>query len=227
MCAVCLQEEGVTLPRLKELCAPFELLSDGRARALLIYLRYLGYVRLWSERRAGGAAIYALSPAFVAVWRRHLQAALAAAAVLDPEAAPGVAALEAPAFMTRFSRVQMEGLAASNPGQATSPLFNVFLNRHAGIQVLWTLLSQGVAECPSEGPLAVGVGELAGRFGVSRMHVRRMLRDAQTGGLLVRTEGGGLSFTPLARQDLRDLYAFQLERLLTAYALTTSALSAG
>jgi hypothetical protein len=226
MCAAGLQDQGVTLPRLKELCAPFALLSTGRARALLIYLRYLGYVSPWSERRAGGAALYALSPGFIAAWRRQQQVALTAAAVLDPAAVPAVAALEAPVFMARFSRVQMEGLAIGEPNQATAPLFIVFLNRHAGIQILWTLIAQGEGECPSAGPLAVGVGELSARFGVSRMHVRRLLRDAEVHGLLTRLDGGGLAFTPMARAEIRMLYAFQLERLLTAYALTSAALSA-
>jgi hypothetical protein len=37
---------GLTLPRLKELCKAFGFLSPGRARAMLIYLQYLGYVEL-------------------------------------------------------------------------------------------------------------------------------------------------------------------------------------
>jgi hypothetical protein len=43
---------GLTLPRLKALCASTGLVSSGRARMLLIYLQHLGYARPAQRREA-------------------------------------------------------------------------------------------------------------------------------------------------------------------------------
>lgn len=219
MCAAALQDEGVTLPRLKQLCASFGLMSMGRARALLIYLRYLGYVGMWSERNRAGPARYTSSPKFLGNWCLHLKAALDAAAVLDPKAE--ATRLDDQRFFALFSRIQMEGLIASvGRLSANTPLFSVFLNRHAGIQVMEVLLIQGEAECPTRGPLQVSLGNLARRFGVSRIHLRRMLRDAEREGLLMRDEDGSLRFTENGRHMVRYNYAAQLTSLHIAFART-------
>jgi hypothetical protein len=225
MCATSLQGEGVTLPRLKALCAGFGLMSTGRARALLIYLRYLGYVGMWSERGGGGPARYRSSPKFLANWCLHLKAALDAASVLDPETE--AARLDDPRFFTMFCRIQMEGLMASvGRLPADNALFAVFLNRHAGIQVMDVLLILGDAECPTRGPLRISIGDLARRFGVSRIHVRRMLRDAEREGILMRDAERGLRFTEAGRDMVRQNYAAQLTSLLIAFARTCEAVMA-
>jgi AraC-like DNA-binding protein len=225
MCAASLQDEGVTLPRLKRLCAGFGLMSMGRARALLIYLRYLGYVGMWSERDGSGPARYTSSAKFLANWCLHLKAALDAAAVLDP--ATETARLDDQRFFTLFSRIQMEGLMASvGRMPANNALFSVFLNRHAGIQVMEILLIQGEGECPTRGPLRISLGDIARRFGVSRIHIRRMLRDAEQEAILMRDEQGALRFTEAGRAMVRFNYAAQLTSLLIAFARTRDAVMA-
>jgi hypothetical protein len=97
-------------------------------------------------------------------------------------------------------------------------LFRVFLNRHGGSQILWWLL----AECGIDNTRAVVVSaaSLGRRFGISRMHVSRLLRDAEAEQLLRRNDAGALSFTSTAFSALRVFYAWQIGLLLVSVART-------
>jgi len=222
MCAASLHDEGITLPRVKQLCAGFGMLSAGRARALLIYLRYLGYVGLWRERGREGPALYAASPAFLAVWRLHLRAALEAARLVEPSVGRLIDRLDEPAIFATLCRVQMEGLMASATQMPTdTPFLRIFLQRYGGSQIAWTLLLQG-EECahPAASPLHISFAGLSRDFGVSSMHVKRLFGDAVREGLLAPIVKGDTHFTETGRREVSLLYAAQLVRLLIASSRT-------
>ena len=215
---------GVTLAGLKALCAKFGLLSPGRAAAMLLYLRYLGYVSPWRDRSAGGRAIYRTSPTFLAAWRTHYRAVLDAAALIDPGAGRAAARLDDPAFFQRFCQLHLdalvEGIGQADPNMA---YVRVFMNRYAGSQIAWALLVQhGDGPFPFAGPLAISKADLARRFGVSLMHVKRMFTAAAREGLI--EQGGGQVFlTALAQDQVRCLYAAQFVALLTTCERTMAA----
>ncbi len=74
---------GLTLPRLKEICARSGVLSPGRARALLIYLQLLGYVKKLPKSEPGPAR-YAPSDALLQALKAHARLGLAAMTAVDP-----------------------------------------------------------------------------------------------------------------------------------------------
>jgi DNA-binding GntR family transcriptional regulator len=63
----------------------------------------------------------------------------------------------------------------------------------------------------------LSIAALARRFRVSRTHVLRLIRDAESAGLLIRLgeKGELVSFAPQLRQGIRDFFAaiFQLTAL--------------
>ena len=222
MCAASLHGEGITLPRVKQLCAGFGMLSSGRARALLIYLRYLGYVGLWSERDHAGPARYAASPAFLAVWRSHYRAALEAARLIEPSVGLLIDRLDEPATFATLCRIQLEGLMASTTQLSTStPFLRIFLQRYAGTQISWALLLQGDAAAPpADSPLHISFAGLSREFGVSSMHVKRLFADAVRDGVLEPIVNGETRFTDAGRDEVSFHYAAQLVRLLIACSRT-------
>jgi hypothetical protein len=221
MCAASMQEEGVTLPRLKALCESFGLLSAGRARALLIYLRYLGYVGLWGDRAGNGPARYIPSTAFLDGWRVHLKLALESVAAIDGFAADVARRLGDPAFFALFCRLQMEGLrAAVSVYSSDTPLFRIFFHRHAGSHFAYSIMIQGEGECPPRGPLRLSITEIARQLDVSAVHIRRLVRDAEQEGLLVRDADGRYALTDSAAAGFIENYAIQFARLLGAAATT-------
>lgn len=219
--------QGVTLAGLKALCAKFGLLSPGRAAAMLLYLRYLGYVSPWRDRSASGRAIYQTSPAFLAAWRAHYRAVLDAAALIDPGAGRVAARLDDPAFFQRFCQLHLEALV-EGIGQvdANMAYVRVFMNRYAGSQVVWVLLVQhGDGPFPFAGPLVLSKADLARRFGVSLMHVKRMFAAASREGLIERDGGNQVFLTALAQDQIRFLYAAQFVALLTACERTAAVMA--
>jgi hypothetical protein len=213
---------GLTLPRLKEICAASGYLSPGRARALLLYMRYLGYVRPVSGRAHGETARYEPTATFTAAWRTHLRAALDAVCIVEPAVGLVLDRLEERAVLDSISRIQGDGLLASaRDSDQSAPFIRVFMHRHAGLQILWTLILADEHDTfPPRKPMPFSIASTARRFGVSRIHVRRLLDEAMREKLLISDQDGTVTFTESARSMLEFLYATQLIRLLSASART-------
>jgi hypothetical protein len=215
---------GLTVPRLKEICASSGLVSPGRARALLLYMRYLGYVVALPKQRRGDVASYAPTESFLASWREHLRAALQAAEQIEPAVGFVLGRLHEPAVLERVSRIQSEGLLAwAREGDQQEPFVRVFMHPHAGNQIVWTLFSAiPDGAFPPQGPLTFSIGAAAKRFGVSRTHIRRMIDAAARENLIVYAEDGTIEFQQGAREILSRYYATQILQLLITAARATA-----
>src|SRR5262249_19951968 len=75
---------GLTLPRLKTFCEQSGFVSPSRARALLLYLRFLRFVEPAAANTERGAQRYAPTASFRTAWQVQCRAALEAAAVVEP-----------------------------------------------------------------------------------------------------------------------------------------------
>ncbi len=220
MCAVSMREEGVTLVKLKALCARFGLLSAGRARAVLLFLRYLGYVDVWGQKSANGTTIYKVNPTFIAAWRLQLEAIFTSLELLDPRIGKLLAHLGNDAIFDAICASQIDELADDVEALNRFPeITQIFVNRSAGSQVLWYLLSFHRDEVfPSPRPVPLNPSILAERFKVSTVHIRRILNAAIAANLLRWVDEGHLIFTPKALANLYDFYGAQMSCLLrTAY----------
>ena len=87
----------------------------------------------------------------------------------------------------------------------------LFVDRNAGIMLLSSLLLAGDADdiYPPTLPVPVSSSALSRRFGVSRAHVRRLLQDAESQGLLERLDGDRVRLLPRLRQGASDFMALQ------------------
>jgi hypothetical protein len=220
MCAAYLHASGgLTLPRLKELCASLGILSMGRARALLLYLRYLNYVRPLPQTH-GEPQIYVPTDAFVQTWRGHMRAALGSIQIFEPAVEDLIGALDDTDVLNHFSKLHSDNLFASaRSTDQNMAFFRVFMQRYAGSQIVWMILLAD-KDCPPSGPVAFSVSAAARKFNVSRMHIKRLLNDAEREGL-IRLEGGGtLALTAKGHEQLVFVYSSQFLCLLDAAART-------
>lgn len=212
---------GLTLPRLKAMCAASSLLSPGRARALLSYMRYLGYIAPFPIEQRAEPAHYMPTARLITAWQGHLRAALDAAYILEPAVGLVRDRLNDPDVLTTFSRIQIEGLMLSGQVNDIAPTFvRIFLQRHAGTQIVWSLLAAEDDAFPPRQPIRLSIAATARRFNVSRIHIRRLLDEADRNGLLRRGEDGTIHLEEAARAALRFIYPVQLIRLLSAAAKT-------
>ncbi len=211
---------GLTLPRLKALCASTGLVSPGRARTLLICLQHLGYATPAPRCENKAPTRYDPTPRFLETWRRQMHATLESAAVIEPAVSGVLARLDAPAVFESYvrciSEAYLEGLKNVD---TTDPFFRTFMHSYAGTQIVHGLVVQGKDAFPPEGPIAFQLTETAKRFSVSRLHVRRMMEGAQREGLLHLADGA-LVLTPAGRAAVDHIYATQLIVFLVTAART-------
>lgn len=218
---------AMTLPHLKEACAASGFASSGRARLLLQVLEHIGYVAPMPPAGDGKARHYAPTPAFLAAWRGHLRAALAAAALLDPAIETLIERLDEPSVFDRVLRIQAARFPTLSPGVAETPSFQrILMHRYAGLLIVAMLLvEQGDGSVPPAGPIPIALKPTAARFGVSYMHVRRLLHDATHAGLLTYEATGSVTLSEGMRQTIRRFYAAQLAELVTSARLVLAALA--
>jgi hypothetical protein len=213
---------GLTLPRLKEICTLSGLVSPGRARALLLYLRYLGYVES-AGRNQNKIARYAPTASFIVAWTNHLRAALKAARVIEPAVDVVLRRLDDSAVLETFARFQGEELLAGAKKNLAmdSPYVRIFMNRHAGNQVIMLLATGGDNSVfPPRGGISFSTAAVAKRFRVSRIHIKRMLDQAERESFLKRQGEGAVVLEESARATIRAMYVMQLAQLLSQAART-------
>ena len=92
-----------------------------------------------------------------------------------------------------------------------APDLLLFAERSAGMMILFSLLLAHESEgsFPPTRPVSISITGLARRFGVSRAHVLRLLRDAEHAGFLRRVGAGkdSIELQPKLTQAALDMFA--------------------
>lgn len=201
--------DNVTLPRLQAFIAGFGLVSPGRARSLLSYMQHLQYLEHHPEDISGRGKAYRATPRFLASYAQHEASLLDAICVLEPAVGLLLRNLAAPGVMDALVIEQGEAfVAGSRETSAFDTWYRSVLHRLAGIQILHDLVARAES-FPPTGRLPFSGAETSRRFKVSRMHVARMMREAERGGFLI-LEPGVLRFTEAGLEALDWLYASRL-----------------
>ncbi len=202
---------GMTLSKIQAFLVEMRLTSPGRAAAMLIQLRLIGYVAPAEVQPNRRVRIYTPTPRMRAAFHAHFRKDLEALSFLEPEAAMVLARFDEPEtynpFLVRFGQGLID---AAKVHDRRKPGLDLFSQRNAGLTILTDLTLAGGAgdDFPPRGPIRFSVAGLARRFGVSRPHVLKLLRDAQKAGFLTRDaeEGVGV-LEPVLRDQVADYYA--------------------
>jgi len=218
---------GLTLARLKELGARDRVVSPGRARAILIYLRFLHYVAPAPD--GGRAARFVPTPQLERAYHAILRGGIEAAAVIEPKLERLSNRLGEPHVAADLVRISGRiGLSHSGNNDG-NPMWRVFLNRHAGAQILHALMlaAEDDGHYPPRGEMAFSLTGLARTFRVSRPHVARLLRAAEQEGLIVMRPDSRLAFTQAGHEAARDVLGARLSGAMRTAITLMQALDAG
>jgi hypothetical protein len=207
---------GLSASRLKAFCAQQGMCSPGRAAAMLAVMRMSGHViaaPAVKDRR-----VHLLMPApkllgeFLIRWRCYFDAL---AQMMPQTADIARAAREDDRFAQAFvcqligEYVAGERLMDHMPQQLT-----VFTNANGGALMFLSLfVAAGSGGPPKDGRhVHVPISELARRFGVSRAHVKHVLKGAEEKGLLTLDDGTGnrIHLTPLFMDAVYQWFAVML-----------------
>lgn len=184
--------DGLTLTRLRELCAAHGVASTGRVTAFLALMRFAGFLAPApgiADRRAKRLVPTARMMGHVRLFTMIQMQAIDA---LCPGANRAQRLDQDPHFLEAFHRAAGGYFLRGCRLPDAFPELEVFTAADAGYMVLLTLFLQ----LPTEGGRAVPgrvdlpYGPAASRFGVSRSHMANLMRGAQAGGFL-RVDGSG------------------------------------
>ena len=173
---------GLTVSRLKAICADQDIASPGRIEALLMLMRAGGLIR--PAPAGGDRRVRRLEPTerLIAILHGRWNELLEAMTLVLPEAAAVRAAMDDAAFeramVLRFGSYFLAGFRLLDDPET----MGMFAERNAGLMVAFTLVTATDPACRA--PVAVSISALARQFSVSRVHIRKMLRDAVAAGYI-------------------------------------------
>jgi hypothetical protein len=180
---------GLTASRLRKLCVERQICSAGRAEAMLAIMR--GHGHLVPASGEADRRLRRLVPAepLFAWHRKRCTHFFAAAARIMPEHAPALDALDAPGFMPHFVRHLARQHACGFHYVVQVPDVRPFYERNAGGAILMSIMLSGASDdtFPPSRPVSISLSAIARDFGVSRVHVGRLVQEGVGIGLLERT----------------------------------------
>jgi DNA-binding MarR family transcriptional regulator len=177
----------VTHATVRDFCVEVGLTSPGRATAILINMRMIGYIvpdPVQPDRRSRR---YILSQETRAFFHEAFRLQMIALSLIEPQALAIADRFEDPAIYKGFVLAVCNGLANASRRGDTSEI-SLFDRRNAGLGILFRLCVSGRPDdtLPPSRPIPLSINALASEFGVSRPHVRKLLRDAEAAGLVRR-----------------------------------------
>lgn len=201
--------DAITLTAIQDLCREIGLASAGRAQAILFHLRAIGYLKPDPCNTDRRSRRYVPSLEMQSALRQVITDELRAFSVIEPEAGNAADRFDEPGFYRAFLLRFGEGIVDAVKIKPVR-IVSLFAERNAGTLILCDIMASAERRdvYPPRGRLKMSVTDLAQKFGVSRSHVFRLLRDAEKQGLLKRNadEQTGTIEEILAR----DIVEFQV-----------------
>lgn len=201
---------GFGVGQLKALCAATGMASPGRTAAMLALMRMSGYIE--SARGADDRRRHILVPTerLRETHRERWRCVADAVRAVRPELAAAFD-IGNPEFEAGYVRHTADYFIKGMRVIDFAPELLLFTDRNAGMMILFSLLLSGEAgdTIPPQRPVSISISALASRFGVSRVHVRSMFREAEAAGLITRDESH-LEFKPKLIEACLSFFAFSL-----------------
>jgi hypothetical protein len=182
-------DSGLTAARLREICVGAGVCSGGRVESMLLMMRAGGFLERAAEsdrhvRRDVPTA------KLIALHRERHRQILSALDILRGQSNHLVRICGGPEdgsyrhFIIAMGRAFLAGYRVVD----SAPELRKIVDRDAGLPLMMCVLlaSPDYAALVPEEMRPVSVAGLARRFSVTRIHVRSVLRDAESSGLLIR-----------------------------------------
>jgi hypothetical protein len=189
---------GLTHRRLRDLSANSGVLSSGRAAAVLLRLQFIGYVTGAADHKNGSVRIYVPTEKMKTAYRRRLMIDLEAIAMLAPEAHAVVADFDNEKFRAYMATMGRLLLSLGPRHHPDLTAFDSITSRNSGVLFLYMLVNDAWTRgaFPQPGVAPFNASAMARKLAVSRMHVLRLLREAETAGYVERRGADSVFVTP-------------------------------
>lgn len=201
---------GLSLARLRAMVERPGLGGVGHGRAVLTFLRYVGYVEPLPRASDGRVQLYRVTETVRAFLRMRMRRELEARTLVDPVVPRLLERFDDEDLVSAFLVVLSEtGIAILRQGTPRDNPADLFSQRQNGMILLCELAEQGGPGdvFPPRGPLDYTVADLARRSGASRMQVGHLLRKARAAGALIVDPDGRDRFSPALADGLERAVA--------------------
>ncbi|HEX2593979.1 MAG TPA: hypothetical protein VHL34_20935 [Rhizomicrobium sp.] len=183
---------GITHRRLREIGSEGGMMSSGRATAILMYMRAIGYVTPAAKGAKGQVRRYEATPALYETYRDRIRFEFEAAAMIDPTVASVALNLDDPKTFRQVCSHLGETLRyATRGGRPEFALIDRVVSRRGGMMLIFSLLlslDDGGA-FPRGGELPLNVQAMSDRLGVSRAQTLGILKELESIGHYTRGRG--------------------------------------
>jgi hypothetical protein len=201
---------GLTPTRMKAVCRELGICGEGRAAAMLWLLRLAGYVVPDSATSDRRRRRWLPTPRLIDLLKERWRLHFAAMVPLFADGERMLRALDDPAFIRAFA-IALAGRFRAGFRFSDDTALLRLTEHNAGMMLLGSLIAGGAPDdtVPPIRPVPVSISALARRFGVSRVHIIKLLDDAAADDLITRSQGEGNEITVLPRlaETLRDMLA--------------------
>lgn len=204
---------GLTLTRLTGMLEGTDLSGPTRARAMIAYMQFLGYIARAPSRGDTRVKRYGPTERLLAGLGGRYRRELQAAAWLSPDIQWVLQRFGEPAVRDALIASQGDLLVSFfRNWRPDGPSLNVFSEKFGGMAVLAELLdcAEPGDSFPPKGALRYSTAALARACGANRTQVRRILRQAAQAGFLVLGGEGEAWPTPMLREHIELAAAGQM-----------------
>jgi hypothetical protein len=181
-------DSGLTAARAREICVAIELCGGGRVEGMLLMMRAAGYLER-AEDRNRHVRRYVPTAKLIKLHRdRHRQVLSALDILRGKNDLVRICDDNECEFYRRFIIAMGRAFLAGYRIVHAAPELQRMIDRDAGLPLMMCVLlaSPDYAALVPEEVRPTSVSGLARRFDVSRIHVRSVLRDAESAGFLIR-----------------------------------------
>ncbi|MBP7703890.1 MAG: hypothetical protein KA105_01240 [Caulobacter sp.] len=206
---------GLTISRMSETLKGTTISGPGRARAILTYMRFIGYVEPAPNEGDGRDRRYRTTETMQKAFRERVRGELAARADQDPTVAEVLADFDH-LFIDYLVVLSEVSLATLQQPAKLGGEVDLFSERYAGMVILCELMRSGEPDdsFPPSGPLTFTVAELARRCDTSRMQVNSLLKRARAAGVLLPAGDGRERLSEALLDNFRTLVAGSTDMLV-------------
>lgn len=178
---------GLTAGRFQAFCTDLKLCSPGRARALLLLMRYAGYLApepcgLDRRRRC-----FAPTPRLIEEQQQRWRLQFEAVALITPAGRTALKAQGRPEFAAAFVRHLGASYLKGFRLLDHAPELARLVESNGGLLLIASLLLAAVDGLPEPDggtTVPVSISLLSAQFGIARAHARNLLADAAEAGLV-------------------------------------------
>ncbi len=205
---------GLTHRRLRNLSTAAGSLSSGRATAILMHLRIIGYVQPAGEQQGGGPVRrYIPTKTMLTAFRKRLRVEFEAVAKIEPLVQRLLDRFDEPEVFRVFCATTGDIVLGAAPRERPElAIIHKVAARRSGMLLLYCLhlaVDKGGA-FPTSGTLKPNVAMLATRLHTTRAHILSVLRDLQAAGCYIRESSGSDTLTPKLSETFAKHYAIIL-----------------